>query len=107
MINEFFNKSRFIVSKVSDQYEVKPGISFTLYTIIYDSITYVKPTTITASLVKVSGRDQVVLPTVVTVTGQSFSAAPALVDWDGSTSLMLRVVIDSTQIVLVPLVQKG
>lgn len=107
MIDEFFNKSKYTVSKISDQYEIKPDSAFTLYTVIVDSIKYTKPVSISAKLVKTTGRDQTELPTVVTVTGQAFTATPALADWDGKTSLQLKVILDGVYTVFVPLVQKG
>lgn len=107
MIDEFFNKHRYTVSKLTDQLDIKPDVAFTLPTFIVDAITFIKPTTISAKLVKISGRDIVELPTVVTVTDQTFIATPATVDWDGKISLSLKVTIDGAHIVLVPLVQKG
>lgn len=107
MIAEFFNKSKYVVSKISDQYEIKPDTAFTIYTIIVDSIKHTQPTLLSAKLVKTVGRDQTELPTIVTIVGQAFTATPALVDWDGKTSLYLKVLIDSVYPVLVPLVQKG
>jgi hypothetical protein len=111
LIDEFFNKSRFSVSKLSDQVEVKPDVLFSLPTFILDTISLAQATTVTAKLIKTTGRDITELPTVVTSTllGNtcSFSATPALVDWDGKTSLSLKVTVDLTNIVLVLLVNKG
>lgn len=107
MIDEFFNKHHYTVSKLTDQLDIKPDVSFTLPTFIVDSLTFIKPTTLTAKLIKMSGRDIIELPTVVTITEQTFVATPSVVDWDGKVSLSLKVVINDTYIVLVPLVQKG
>lgn len=107
MIDKFFDTSRYTVSLISDQYEIKPATSFTVYTIIIDSIKYTQPASLSAKLIKTIGRDQTELPTVVTITGQAFTATPALIDWDGKTSLSLKVLIDGIYTVLVPLVQKG
>ena len=107
MIDEFFNKHRYTVSKLTDQLDIKPDVAFTLPTFIVDTITFIKPTTVSAKLVKISGRDVIELPTVVTVTDQTFTAIPAVADWDGKVSLSLKVTIDGAHIVLVPLVQKG
>lgn len=107
MIDEFFNKHRYTVSKLTDQLDIKPDVSFTLPTFIVDSLTFIKPTIVTAKLIKISGRDTIELPTVVTVANQTFTATPSVVDWDGKVSLSLKVVIEDTYIVLVPLVQKG
>lgn len=106
MITEFFNKSRFSVSKLTDQIDIRPDVAFSLPTYIVDSITFAKPQVITAKLVKVIGRDTTELATVVTVVGQTFSATPALADWDGKTSLSIKIVIDGS-VVILPLVQKG
>lgn len=107
MIDEFFNKHHYTVSKLTDQLDIKPDVAFTLPTFIVDSLTFIKPTIVTAKLIKVSGRDVVELPTVVTVVDQTFTATPSIVDWDGKVSLSLKVVIEDTYTVLVPLVQKG
>lgn len=107
MIDEFFNKKRYTVSKLTDQLDVRPDIAFSLPTYIVDALTFKKPSTVSAKLMKINGRDIVELPTVVSVVDQTFSATPALVDWDGKTSLSLKVLIDGTHSVIVPLVQKG
>jgi len=111
LIDEFFNKSRFSVSKLSDQVEVKPNTLFSLPVYIIDMLQFTAPTTVSAKLIKSTGRDVIELATVVTTTGTgksyTMSATPATLDWDGTTTLSLKVLINSVEIVVVPLVVKG
>lgn len=107
MITEFFNKSKFSVSKLTDQVDITPDKAISLPTFIIDTLTFQKPTSISAKLVKTTGRDSMELPTVVTVVDQVFTATPLLVDWDGKTTLSLKVLVDGVYTIIVPLVQKG
>lgn len=106
--DSFFNKSRYVATRLTDQVDVAPGVSFTLPTAIYDVLTFAAPTTVTAVLQKVSGRDVTTLPTVITVTNTyKFTGTPALVDWDGKTSLQLKITVNLTNTLVIPLVIKG
>jgi len=108
LTESFFNKSRFSVIPLTDQSVIAPDTEFTLITNIIDIIKFENPNSVTAVLQKVVGRDITVLPTVVTVADEySFTATPALVDWDGKTTLQLKVTIDAVNTVIVPLVNKG
>lgn len=110
--SEFFNKSKFIVTKLSDQVEYKPDTQFVLPAFIIDGISYEEPTTITASLQTVNGRTVVDINTVVTVSKvadrhYTFSATPAAAEWTGAMTLQLKVTMDTEYITIVPLVVKG
>ena len=111
LIDEFFNKSKYSVSKLTDQVEIKPDTLFSLPAFIIDTSSFTPPSLVSAKLIKTSGRDIVELATVITITGSintyTFSATPALVDWDAKTSLSLKVTIDGTETIIVPLVNKG
>lgn len=112
LTTEFFNTSKFLVTKLSEQLLVEPNVAMNIPAYILDMVGYTVPTSVTASLIKVVGRDQVVLPTVITVTNPitaiyNFAGTPALLDWDGKTNLILKVIIDTTEVVYVPLVIKA
>lgn len=103
----FFNKMKYTVVKLSDQIEVKQDVAFSLPLIIMDAISFEEPTSVTASIIKSSGRDITVLPTVITITGSKYNyqaaGTIATIDWDGILAITLRVLINSTYVVYVPL----
>jgi hypothetical protein len=108
MTTEFFNKSKYIISKLSE-YEVKPDVAFTVPYFIWDSVSLVIPTTITAKLVKVDGRNTTELPTVVTVvkltdTSWSFSGTIAAVDWLVTQALSIKISVDGN-VFMIPMVK--
>jgi len=103
----FFNKSKFSATKLSDQVEIKPNVAFSLPLQVIDSITYSLPTSVSATIIKSSGRDIVTLPTVLTITGSEYTRDIAgtisNTDWDGIAPLNLKVLIDNTFTVIIPL----
>lgn len=103
----FFNKSKYSVTKLSDQVEFKPNVAFNLPLIIMDAISFEEPTSVTASLIKSSGRDIITLPTVVTVTGSKYnytaSGTVASTDWDGIVPISMKLLIDGTLTVFIQL----
>lgn len=108
LTTEFFNKARFSVIKLTDQVDISPAVAFSIATTIIDSLKFIAPTAVTAVLQKVSGRNTTTLPTVVTVSGaHTFTATPALIDWDGTTTLQLKVTINTVNTVIIPLVIRG
>lgn len=108
LTDNFFNKTRFSVVKLTDQVEIAPNTAFSLPTTILDTLSFKAPTTVTAVLQKVIGRATTTLPTVVTVTGTYiFSATPATLDWDGTTTLQMKITIDTVNTIILPLIIKG
>lgn len=108
LTTDFFNKARFSVIKLTDQVEIIPNVQFSLATTILDSLKFTLPTTVTAVLQKVNGRATTTLPTVVTVSGNyTFIATPANSDWDGTSTLQMKVTIDTVNTVIIPLVIRG
>ena len=92
LTQEFFNKSKFLVMKLTDQLEVKPNVAFSLPTLIIDLLGKQAITSVTAKLVVQDGRNTTELADVVTVTGQTFSATP--ITWTGTGVLNLKVTIN-------------
>jgi len=106
----FFNKSKFIASKLVESIEIKPTIAFSIPLFIIDAVTYFEVISVTATIEKVDGRNITALPTVVTMTGTAFTYTAtgtiASLDWDGIVPLNLKIIADG-QTIIVPLVTKG
>jgi len=103
----FFNKTKFSVTKLSDQVEIKPGVLFNIPLIVMDAISFSEPELLSATVIKSSGRDVVSLPTVLSVTGDKYnyviSGTILTVDWDGIVSISLKVIIDLDYTIVIPL----
>lgn len=100
---EFFNKTRWVVLKVSDQVAIKPDTAFTLPLVISDTLSLTFPVSVTATLIKTSGRTRTQLTDVVTITKLSegsYTAAATILaaSWNGTDSLTLNLVIDGATI---------
>jgi hypothetical protein len=103
----FFNKTKFNVTKLSDQVEIKPDVLFSIPLIVMDAISFGEPKLLSATVIKSSGRDIVSLPTVLSVTGGEYnyviSGVILAADWDGVVSISLKVIIDSDYTIVIPL----
>jgi len=105
LIDEFFNKSKFLVMKLTDQLEIKATAEFTLPTLIIDMIGSQTITSITGTLVVQDGRTTTELLDVVTVTDQTFSATPAT--WTGAGTLNLKVTVNGEYVQTIYLAGKA
>jgi hypothetical protein len=104
----FFNKAKWVLTKQSDPL-ITPNTAFTLPVYIIDTLGLQHATAVVATIVKVSGRNKVALPTAVTETSLgngefTLSATIASTDWTGAESLSLSLVIDGLDTLTVPLV---
>lgn len=103
----FFNKTKFSVTKLSDQVEVKPDVLFNVPLLIMDTMSFNEPTFISATIIKSSGRDILSLPTVISVTGTKYnytvSGTILTIDWDGVISISLKLVINTDYTIVIPL----
>jgi len=105
---EFFNKTKWVLTKQSDPL-IKPDTTFVLPIYIIDILGMQHPTTITASIIKISGRNKTILPTVVTATALGnglFTAGATIVtvDWNGTEALNLNITVDGGDVVTLQLV---
>jgi hypothetical protein len=106
MITEFFNKSKFVVSKLSDQVVVTSDVPFSLPLYAVDILKYNEAIITNAIITKTSGRDTTILPVVCTINNNIVTATIPSASWNGLDNLQLSLTIGD-DIVTISLFNKG
>jgi hypothetical protein len=106
---DFFNQPHWAVSKLANNISIIKDTPFLFQVYIADTLKLTKPDNVDISMFKLSGRDRVELPDVVTVskiTNNVYSIAGMIPStlWSGSESLVLQVVINDTSFIILPMV---
>ena len=106
---EFFDKTKWTISKLTDSPLVKPDVQFSLNIKVMDQVKLVEPLTISGKLVKVSGRNKTELTATVSIVRvnqgtYTVTATPTALEWNGTDGLNLQFLVNSTDSISLPLV---